>query len=100
MTEKAQQNASAAADKIKEITPLLYGLDPETTSAVLAQLVSIWIAGHVVFEINGTTVERAETEAARRKVFAYWTSLVDQLIPISERELLRHNQSPPDAKTV
>ena len=102
MSEKAKRNASAAAEKVKEIAPLLHGLDPETTSGVLAQLVSMWVAGHVVFESNGTTIERAETEAARREVFAYWTTLVDKLIPISETEILRHSglQPIPPAKTL
>jgi hypothetical protein len=89
MTEEAQRAASLAADTVKRILPLLHGLDPETTSAVLAQLVSMWVAGHVILEADGPNIERAETEAARQEVFAYWTSLVHRLVPISEAELLR-----------
>ena len=89
MTEKGRRVASLTADKVKSILPLLHGLDPETTSAVLAQLVSMWVAGHVIFEIDGANIDRAETEAARQAVFAYWTNLVHQLVPISEAEILR-----------
>ena len=89
MTEEGQRAASLAADKVKSILPLLHGLDPETTSVVLAQLVSMWVAGHVIFEADGTSIERAETDAARQEVFAYWTKLVHDLIPLSEAEILR-----------
>lgn len=89
MTDKAQRAASLTVDTVKSILPLLQGLDPETTSAVLAQLVSMWVAGHVIFEKDGTNIARAETEAARQDVFVYWTKLVYDLVPVSESEILR-----------
>lgn len=89
MTDEAHRAASLTTETVKKIMPLLHGLDPETTSAVLAQLVSMWVAGHVVFESEGTNIERAETDAARKEVFAYWAKLVTQLIPVSEAEILR-----------
>ena len=91
MTEQAQRAASLAAEKVKEILPLLRGLDPDVTSAVLAQLVSMWVAGHVIFDGKEEKIERAETEVARQEVFTYWTSLVHQLVPTSEAEILRDN---------
>jgi hypothetical protein len=47
----------------------------------------------VVFETDGTAIQRTETEAARQQVFAYWANLVHQLVPISETEILRHSSA-------
>lgn len=68
---------SLAADealKISErIKPLLAGHGPDMQGAVLADLVSIWLAGHPA--------------AMREIVLREWLTAVRQLVPVSVMEI-------------
>ena len=54
--------------------PLLRGRDPTVQSAVLADLVSIWLVGHW-------------PEEAREVLFAEFVALVRALVPVSELQI-------------
>lgn len=56
-----------------KIRPLLVGHGPDVQSAVLADLVSLWIAGH--------------HPELRAKVLDGFVELIEQLVPESEKEI-------------
>ena len=66
----------------KQIEPLLAGLGWRLQGAVLANLVSLWLAG--VYDERG----RAATEELRQLAFAEWTQITKDLVPMSEQEIL------------
>jgi hypothetical protein len=70
MTEEEVRRAQALGTLIK---PMLHGHGPDVQGALLADMVSLWIAGH-------NPVIRAE-------VWANWARLVHQMVPASEQEL-------------
>jgi hypothetical protein len=65
-----------------QIRPMLGGVDPVIQSAVLAALVSLYLAGHF---IGG---DPAATEKMREELLGEFVKLVRQLVPISERQIL------------
>ena len=56
-----------------QIKPLLQGQGPEVQSVALADLVSLWLAGH--------------PQEVREAVLALWLDTVRQLVPASVREV-------------
>lgn len=68
-------------DLVAQIKPLLAGRHPEVVSAVLADLVSIWLAGHVAPD------SKAATESHRRELLTLFFGLVTELVPINARRM-------------
>jgi hypothetical protein len=68
---------------ILEISPQLKGVDPAHTFAVLADLVAMLIAGHIVPEELGCR-RRPETDALREIILTQFVGMVRDLIPGNE----------------
>ncbi len=66
----------------KHIQPMLKGLGADIQGAVLADLLSLWLAGHFVVGSS------EETDALREAVLAEHIECVRGLIPSSEAEIL------------
>ena len=73
MNRQNAYDAEMIADMIK---PLLAGHDPDVTSAVLAQLTALWLAGYV---IRG---DDRETARMRKDLLSGHVSLIRRLIPV------------------
>jgi hypothetical protein len=57
--------------------------------AVVADLVSLWIAGHVVRDQElGGRIVKPDTDAYREDTLQEFTTLIRQLVPVSEQEIL------------
>lgn len=61
---------------------------PVIQSAVLADLLSLWLAGHCVIEEIGQP-ERPETDKLREEILAALIELARDLVPASEEEILQ-----------
>ena len=72
--------ASRALALSKQIKPLLAGQGPDLQAAALADLVSVWLAGH--------------PKALREELFSDWIATVRQLLPVSIAEIFG-NEPPP-----
>ena len=74
----------------EEIQPFLQGHGMRTQGAVLADLVSLWLAGIWAEEELRAGFKEAgpSTVTVRAMVFKEWSELVLQLVPDSERELM------------
>ena len=66
---------------VMQIRPLLAGLDPGVQSAALADLLAMWLAGHI-------TDSPQSTEAFREALLADHIELVRRLVPVNEQMLL------------
>jgi hypothetical protein len=88
MTKRAEQVS-------REIHGLLHGLGVRTQGAILADLVSLWLAGQIVQSELGQPLDgdRPLTAAHRAHVFGEWVELVSDLVPESEKQML-HNVEP------
>jgi hypothetical protein len=92
MTEDAHRVSAL----VEQIEPLLHGHGPDVQSAVLADLVAMWLAGHQDLE----NPENAELLELREQVFALWCETVRKLVApnvamIRERHAHRFKQSRP-----
>jgi len=65
----------------KAIQPALCGLDDAVQGAALADLLSLWIAGHYVWGDDQATGE------FRKEVLGHFVQAVIELIPASSKEL-------------
>ena len=68
------------------IGPLLRGRGPFVQSAVLADLVAMWLAGHI-----GTTPE--QTAEIRETMLALFIEAVRDMIPLNEQMILERLQT-------
>ncbi len=86
----ADRAATITQKKVAEIGPLLHGLGPDLQSAILADLVALWLAGHVIFDPKDGPlgVERKQTDSTRELVLADWLDLVRDLVPVNEKIIL------------
>ncbi len=66
---------------VERIRPLLAGRSPETQGAALADLVAIWLAGHIV---QGNP---AATDELREEMLEAHTAVVRELIPINSHAI-------------
>jgi hypothetical protein len=73
--------ADAAEKLVQSIRPLLAGRSPQTQGAALADLLAIWLAGHVV---EGNP---AETDTLRDELLEAHIEAVRRLIPINSRQI-------------
>ncbi len=76
------EQALKAQPIVKSIHPLLAGQPPEIQSAVIADLLATFLAGHFA-----ATEER--TAAARENILEVVLGLVRELIPVNEVAILR-----------
>jgi hypothetical protein len=84
MTQRAEQVSG-------QIHLLLAGLGPATQGAILADLVSLWLAGQFDTEELATVRlggDMPRTREHRTKTFDDWCRLVVELIPASEQQLM------------
>ena len=79
--ESAAQ-ADEAIGLIDKIKPLLAKRDPAVTSAVLADLFSMFLAGHQ--DLRG---EGAFIDDIREKIIERWIRLVRDLVPINAAQI-------------
>jgi hypothetical protein len=85
MMEGEATRALKLADRIK---PLLAGKGPGVQSAALADLVALWLAGHI--DVTGAL----ETDFLREPVLENWLKTVRELVPACEADILRTKQRP------
>jgi hypothetical protein len=83
--------AAAVGALVKAITPLLRGFPSEVQGAALADLLAMWLAGHLILG------DPKKTEAYRESVLELHLEAVRQLIPVNyamnvEPQLKEHTQ--------
>lgn len=71
--------AIAVERLVEAIRPLLAGKAPPVQGAALADLLAVWLAGHMV------PGEPAETQLLRDELLDAHISIVRKLIPVNER---------------
>jgi hypothetical protein len=70
---------------VRELGAVLHGRDPAVQSAVLADLLSMWLAGHVNFE-DAAAAERHRTSL----LLAHMTLVYDLVKPNADRIMAQH----------
>jgi hypothetical protein len=78
----AEQASLQARAVVQQIRPLLAGLRSESQGAILADLLSLWLAGHLV------PGSQEETDELRTLLLDNHIEAVRALIPSSEQEIL------------
>jgi hypothetical protein len=77
----AERSVGAVAvdivNRVEEIRPLLAGLGSEMQGGILADLVAMWLAGHM-----------ADRPDFREEILRHWLDAVRALIPVNERIIL------------
>jgi len=90
-------NARRDAKKVlavgDKIAALLSGLGPEVQGAILAEMVSRWLAGHMVIDEPNSV----EVEKMRKDVLVEWLKLVFKMTPANEAMLREAHGLPPSA---
>jgi len=74
---------------VDQITPILYGHNSEVQGATLADLLSMWLAGHHVLG------DRERTQALREQMLDFHVDHVRILIPINEAIARDEGRFPP-----
>jgi hypothetical protein len=75
----AEEQAHRVTALVAEISPLLSGKGSDVQSAVLADLVAMWLAGHQDLE----NPESAFVLELREQAFALWCETVRALVPVN-----------------
>jgi hypothetical protein len=73
------EQAHTMIELVARIAPILEGYPPEIQSAVLADLTSMWLAGHQ----DLLDPESEQVQALRRQLFAQWCATVLDLVPVN-----------------
>jgi hypothetical protein len=83
---------SRAEEVSREIHALLHGLGMATQGAVLADLVSLWLAGQFEASEMGLPIgsERPLTSLVRTEALGMFVSLVLDLVPENEKQIMRN----------
>ncbi len=63
---------------VDAIRPILAGHPPDLQGAALADLLAIWLAGHII------PGQPAKTKALRKRLLTMHVAIVRELIPVSE----------------
>lgn len=79
--DKAEQLAQECQELVKQIRPMLAGRDRRVQSSVLADLLSIWLAGHFAGSAEAN-------EALREELLEAHLALVRDLIEPNEEMIL------------
>jgi hypothetical protein len=77
-----QARARAADDLFHRIRPSLGGYSPDMQGAVLAQLVALWLAGHV-------SDDAAEQDAVREQLLDQLVDTIQRLTPVMYEQHVR-----------
>jgi hypothetical protein len=80
-------DASRALSLRYKIMPILEGQGPDVQGAVLADLLSLWLAGQIVLDDNGG-IDREQTVKMREDMLALHIEHVRLMLPSSEAEVL------------
>lgn len=88
----ADADAKLAEHLTGLIRPILAGHNPAVQSAVLGDLFSMFLAGHLVLDPKTGKVDEAETNAVRARVFAEITTLALNLLPINHAMIMERHQ--------
>lgn len=91
MSDEAATRAEAILMRIR---PLLTDQSSDMQCAVLADLVSRWLAGNAVLVEGGDAIDREATTELRERFLNIFVALARDLVPLAEKEMLQH---PPDA---
>ena len=78
-----------AHDVSEQVQTVLAGKGPLVAGAVLADVVSLWIAGHVMVNDNDPSPENTlkETRELRQHLLTDFIIAVESLIPISAKQI-------------
>jgi hypothetical protein len=71
---------------VREIGMILHGKPPEVQSAALADLLAMWLAGHVVFH-DDRKIDQKATREVRDDALATFIELVKELIPVNAKSI-------------
>lgn len=76
-------------DKISgRIYPLLHGQSPQLVGAVLIDLVSMWLAGHVSVAEDGNEADsRKFTRELRAQLLSDFVIAVEAMVPVNARDI-------------
>jgi len=74
-------NAKEIVELAERIKPILAGREPALQSAVLAELTSLWLAGHFV------PGDREQTADIRARLLAAYCQLVLDLTKVNAKEI-------------
>jgi hypothetical protein len=74
MTDKNARLALLVAKRVAQISPLLHGIGDDAQGGVLADLVAMWIAGHIVIG------NPAMTDMMREEILTLWLDTMRKLI--------------------
>ena len=77
------RDVEAIAALVEAIRPLLAGHEPAIQSAALAELLSMWLAGHFVTEGATAALRARRTTRFRNQILADHVELVRKLSEIS-----------------
>jgi hypothetical protein len=88
MSEAAASQVEAVVAKI---SPLLKGNSPEVQSAVLGDLLSMFLSGHFIVEPDGS-IHEADTAKVRAQILQEIVSLAFKLLPLNTAMILRSHE--------
>jgi hypothetical protein len=80
--------ARKVAQTVRRVRPLLTGLGSEVQGAALADLVSMWLAGHLVVADDSGIINTAETSKVREQILTHWLDTMRKLIPENEKVIV------------
>jgi hypothetical protein len=89
----ARKDAKKVLVVADKIAALLSGLGPEVQGGILADMVSRWLAGHMLIDEPGSV----EVEKLRKEVLVNWLKLVFKMTPANEAMLREAHGLPPSA---
>ena len=78
MVTSSPADAVVVSDLVKQIGPILHGHNPAVQSAVLADLLATWLAGHM----------SSDPGKFREELLADHIKLVRKLIPVNEKMIV------------
>jgi len=79
VADETEAAALLAADLVERISPLLAGKGSAAQGAALADLLAIWLTGHIVIG------DRAETRKLRAELLSSHLTAVRQLVDLADR---------------
>lgn len=81
MSEQVADEIAASEGAVEKIKPILAGLGGPTQGLVLAELLSMWLAGHV-------STDKARTEELHEEILELHIDTVRQMLPYQQAVIL------------
>lgn len=78
---------SEVSKLVLRIRPILQGHPGERQGAVLAELLAIWLAGHLVTD-EESSIKRSQTDMHREMLLDHTVDAARELIPMFEEHIL------------